>query len=263
MIAKAKYMGQSPLKGSTSRKFINYSPLWDNQNWLFEVIYDRSAFEIDTLNLDVSIGGQLVNVPVFRGYSGQAANVYSIALQIVRGAIKHNRNIRFGIGKRDKIGRFLLWRMTKQSFPIFSSCPAGETSLLNLFLSIVRDYDLAGVNFTLAEEIRGIAIVDEIDLHLHSVHQHEILPDLIKMFPRVQFVVTTHSPLFVLGMKKIFGEDGFALYRVPQGDDISPEEFGEFGNAYEKFTATKRYSQELSNAIGQCSETCCGCRGND
>ena len=34
--------------------------------------------------------------------------------------------------------------------------------------------------------------VDEIaTLHLHAVHQHEILPGLIKMFPNVQFIVTT------------------------------------------------------------------------
>ena len=35
------------------------------------------------------------------------------------------------------------------------------------------------------------------------------------MLPNVQFVVTTHSPLLVLGMKRVFGEDGFALYRCP------------------------------------------------
>ena len=83
---------------------------------------------------------------------------------------------------------------------------SGETSLLNLFLSILRDLDLCGSPFTKAEDIRGIVVVDEIDLHLHAVHQYKILPKLIRMFPKIQFVITTHSSLFVLGMKEFLGK---------------------------------------------------------
>ena len=108
---------------------------------------------------------------------------------------------------------------------------SGETSLLNIFLSILRDYDMCGAAISSAADIRGIVVVDEIDLHLHAKHQHEILPKLVKMFPKVQFVVTTHSPLFVLGMHKIFGDDGFAIYSLPEGQPISPEEFSEFGSS--------------------------------
>ena len=248
LIAKAKYMELPHLEGSTERKFINYSPLWDNQNWLFEVIYDRQAFEINIDRFDGTIGNQLVNVPVFRGFSGPATDFYELALQVVRGAVKGNENTRFGIGKR-KNRVVSIIEDDRSIVPNIFQLSSGETSLLNLFLSILRDYDMAGVNFSQAKEIRGIVIVDEIDLHLHAVHQHEVLPRLIQMFPRVQFVVTTHSPLFVLGMKKNFGEDGFALYRVPQGDKLSPEEFGEFGIAYETFATTKRYSDDLRNAI--------------
>ena len=71
----------------------------------------------------------------------------------------------------------------------------------------------------------------------------------MKMFPKVQFIVTTHSPLFVLGMQRAFGEDGFAFYRLPQGVQISPEEFSEFGEAYEAFTGTRRFSNDVRAAI--------------
>ena len=91
--------------------------------------------------------------------------------------------------------------------------------------------------------------MDEIDLHLHAVHQHEVLPRLIKLFPNVQFVVTTHSPLFVLGMQRALGEDGFALYRLPEGHQISAEEFSEFGSAYRAFTETIRFSNDIRAAI--------------
>ena len=102
---------------------------------------------------------------------------------------------------------------------------SGETSLFNTFLSILRDFEMSGSQFSNAADIRGIVVVDEMDLHLHAVHQHEVLPSLIGMFPKVQFIVTTHSPLFVLGMHKAFGEDGFGLYQLPRGHQISPEEF--------------------------------------
>jgi hypothetical protein len=44
-------------------------------------------------------------------------------------------------------------------------------------------------------EITGIALIDEIDLHLHATLQRGLIPALRKALPKVQFIVTTHSPL--------------------------------------------------------------------
>lgn len=49
----------------------------------------------------------------------------------------------------------------------------------------------------LAEPIamaEGVVLIDELDLHLHPRWQLAALPSLRAVFPRVQFVVTTHSP---------------------------------------------------------------------
>jgi len=43
----------------------------------------------------------------------------------------------------------------------------------------------------------GIVIIDEIETHLHLELQRLILPMLTKIFPNIQFIVTTHSP-FIL-----------------------------------------------------------------
>lgn len=40
----------------------------------------------------------------------------------------------------------------------------------------------------------GVAMIDEIDMHLHPEWQQLVLPSLTSAFPRVQFIVTTHSP---------------------------------------------------------------------
>ncbi len=44
--------------------------------------------------------------------------------------------------------------------------------------------------------IEGIVLIDEVDLHLHIKLQKDILPQLIKLFPKVQFIVSSHSPFF-------------------------------------------------------------------
>ncbi len=43
-------------------------------------------------------------------------------------------------------------------------------------------------------EMRGIILLDEIDLHLHPTWQRRILPSLEETFPNIQFIATTHSP---------------------------------------------------------------------
>lgn len=43
----------------------------------------------------------------------------------------------------------------------------------------------------------AIALVDEIDLHLHPRWQRDITAHLDRLFPNVQFIVTAHSPLIV------------------------------------------------------------------
>ncbi len=46
-------------------------------------------------------------------------------------------------------------------------------------------------------DLQGIVLIDEIETHLHIDLQKKILPFLTTFFPKIQFIVTTHSP-FVL-----------------------------------------------------------------
>jgi hypothetical protein len=51
-----------------------------------------------------------------------------------------------------------------------------------------------------AAEMEGIVLVDEIDLHLHPAWQVDLIPTLKRVFPRLQFIVTTHSPMVLPGL---------------------------------------------------------------
>ena len=49
--------------------------------------------------------------------------------------------------------------------------------------------------------VEGVVLIDEIDLHLHPRWQRVALPSLRNVFPRLQFVVTTHSPQVLSSVK--------------------------------------------------------------
>lgn len=46
-------------------------------------------------------------------------------------------------------------------------------------------------------ETPGVVMIDEVDLYLHPHWQRHVLADLQKAFPKIQFIVTTHSPFVV------------------------------------------------------------------
>lgn len=138
----------------------------------------------------------------------------------------------------------------------------GETQLINIFLSIIRDYDLSEGSMKSLSHIKGIVIIDEIDLHLNVVHQEEILPKLITMFPNVQFIITTHSPLFLIGMEKELGKDGFEIINLPDGERLAADDFSEFKAAYASFRETKRYREEVRKEIDKSSKPIVFVEGN-
>ena len=40
----------------------------------------------------------------------------------------------------------------------------------------------------------GVVLIDEIEMHLHPAWQQKVLQQLMEVFPKVQFICTTHSP---------------------------------------------------------------------
>jgi predicted ATPase len=58
-------------------------------------------------------------------------------------------------------------------------------------------------------DLHGIVLVDEIDLHLHPKWQRVIVKKLRKLLPNVQFMFTTHSPSIIQG-----ASDDAVIYRV-------------------------------------------------
>ncbi|MEZ8679944.1 AAA family ATPase [Vibrio splendidus] len=76
----------------------------------------------------------------------------------------------------------------------FDQLSSGYQSILSIYADLLMKVELKDVS---AEELSGVVFIDEIDAHLHVSLQRKIFSFFDKAFPKVQFIVTTHSPFVV------------------------------------------------------------------
>lgn len=48
----------------------------------------------------------------------------------------------------------------------------------------------------------GVVLIDELDLHLHPAWQRRVIFDLRRLFPKIQFIATTHSPFLIQALRR-------------------------------------------------------------
>ncbi|MGL5086771.1 MAG: AAA family ATPase, partial [Clostridium sp.] len=98
-------------------------------------------------------------------------------------------------------------------------------------IGIISDiaYRMAILNPKLGDNIisktPGIILIDEIEVHLHPKWQQRILKILKELFPKVQFIISTHSPMVVSST-----EEGEAIELFRKDDRI---EYSSVGNPQE------------------------------
>lgn len=78
----------------------------------------------------------------------------------------------------------------------FTELSAGYSAVLDIVTDLILKMQSPD-SLTRMYEKQGIVLIDEIETHLHLELQRLILPMLTRIFPNIQFIVTTHSP-FVL-----------------------------------------------------------------
>ncbi len=134
--------------------------------------------------------------------------------------------------------------------PSLSHLSAGQALLFNLFATIIRYAEQADIQKSIyLGEIKGIVLIDEINAHLHTDLQYNVLPKLVKLFPKVQFIVTSLSPLFLLGMEREFGDDGIQILEMPTGKQISTERFEEFLKSFECYRQTQIFENAVEKQV--------------
>ena len=100
--AQASYMHLDSLLGHTNRRLINYAALQANQDWLFDVVYDMTAFEeqLDNLPILDQKTKRTRLVREWKGFHGASTNLYQIAMDVVGRITRHSNNATIGFGRR-------------------------------------------------------------------------------------------------------------------------------------------------------------------
>ncbi|MEG0579917.1 MAG: AAA family ATPase, partial [Niameybacter sp.] len=106
----------------------------------------------------------------------------------------------------------------------------------------------------------GIVLIDEIDLHLHPEWQRKVVGDFKRVFPEVQFVVTTHSPFIIQSLEegelrnldKLSHMNGSVDYTKMSIEDITEDVMGVEMPQWsqkkrEMFEAAKKYYEALND----------------
>ncbi len=176
----------------------------DIANWIMDVILDKELYKnakdksIFLVNDKLHM---LINFCIEKLFSGK---------------FEKYKNIRIGIGTRKSgLARLsIIGDDGKVLIPSIFNMSDGELSLLCIFGEILRRFDNIFSYKDLVSrdndnsykvfdsgKIFGIVLIDEIDKNLHIKMQTEILPLLLKMFPNIQFILTSHSPFIPLGLE--------------------------------------------------------------
>lgn len=119
-----------------------------------------------------------------------------------------------------------------------SQLSAGETNLYAIAASIIKEWDIFHGNDNIElSEITGCVLIDEADVNLHIDFAYRALPKLMKLFPKIQFILSTHSPFLLAGLKKEYGEN-IDFLSLPDGTLIHDlNSFSEIIMAYEVFSS--------------------------
>ena len=92
----------------------------------------------------------------------------------------------------------------------------------------------------------GIVFIDEVETHLHVSLQRQILPMLQTFFPRIQFVVTTHSPFVLSSVKDAIIYDMEHQERIDQSEGLWNYSYEAL---IEGYFEVERYSNQLKQDI--------------
>lgn len=110
-------------------------------------------------------------------------------------------------------------------------------------LDIVADLILKMQNdnsVTRSYQKEGIVLIDEIETHLHLELQKLIMPLLTKVFPNIQFIITTHSPFVLSSMPDAVAYD---LERKVILDDLTEYSYESLAEGYFGVNTASSYAE--------------------
>jgi hypothetical protein len=243
-------------QGQTNRRIFSRTLLKPIIEWIKSLIFDIQLGDRESMRFCVGHGFETREVQGWIERPSENNRLFMRVRSILESVLRADANsILFSFSPRNTGNVGVSFRRNGQthSLPNLLGLSAGEASLFSTFANILRDFDQANPTIRSIDELRGIVLLDEADLHLHVDLQLRVLPELLRLFPKIQFIITAHSPLYVMGMSEQFAPDAFHLYTLPTCDKIDTEDFAEFKNAMDAFITTRTFNQIVLDRVLQSS----------
>jgi len=115
---------------------------------------------------------------------------------------------------------------------LFKNLPAGYRRLFSMVFDIAyrafilqlkgNPEHIFWTDLRKPEDVTGIVVIDEIDLHLHPALQQEVIQRFQRTFPNIQFIVSTHAPLVMSNVKQDENSQIYKLSHNQSGYTIEP-----------------------------------------
>jgi len=243
--AQEQFTDYDNFSGRLDKEILIRKSLSSLKTWILDVFLDSKTELIFNKNGTASVENNFQNIKILQK---SRINIQTILSAILERKVLLELNYRGQGNTRLK----LINASTRQDIlPSLNNLSAGQSTLLSIFATIIRYSDKHDLMKSVElNTIEGIVVIDEIDLHLHIGLQNDILPNLIKMFPKVQFILTSHSPFFLNGMAKNFTKDDYIVVNMPSGNILDTyDEFEEFNKAYEVFDDLTNEKREDIKAL--------------
>jgi predicted ATP-binding protein involved in virulence len=142
----------------------------------------------------------------------------------------------------------------------FNTLSDGYSAIINIVTELILRME---THVPQSYDLEGLVLIDEIETHLHVDLQKKILPFLADFFPKIQFIVTTHSPFVLSSLSNaticdlekslvtndLSGYSYDALIESYFDSDKYSEEIKQKINQYEQLSAKKQLNEEEKDQL--------------
>lgn len=235
--------------------------------------------DLDNKRSNIQIGDQLeqhlVNLYTRRSFSITEKRNPDLETEITNWLKNFDENLKF-LMEDDSVhlsfdaDNFKFFIQQKGKFPYtFQNLSSGYSSIFSVFSKLLMRSEYLKVS---PSKLCGVAIIDEIDAHLHVTLQRKILPFLSDSFPGIQYIVTTHSPfvltsvsnseIYDISRREQVGELSSysyesvleGLFGVSPSSDILQNKIRKIAKEIERDDTSIERLKELVNDVGSDSE---------
>ena len=128
----------------------------------------------------------------------------------------------------------------------FQTLSSGYLAIFDIYADLIMRVEYSTIS---AEELTGVVFIDEIDAHLHVSLQRLIMPFLVDSFPKIQFIVTTHSPFVLTSLSDV------VIYDIGKNSQMNENiSFLPYTAVMEGLLGTKTTSIAAENTILEISK---------